>query len=380
MANNHTTQLIQFYKRAILNYFQTASIYFMTNQPSTYVDKAIGERKINGNIDLVRKNNLHAHMRVQQYTKSGEFKVYDYAKYYYVTSSIFEVKNVLSLNLREDLVRSWAEGNYKSGQILLIDENKQEMYDIPVEDIISLHCKEKSVKNISVNFNHDVLLGFNLDLLKEYKVKFDNSSEPVEKYLDEHWEPKYIGNTSYSQHRVNTFCACRIYDRDGNMVILPDYVRTAKSLKMLYDTIASVYSNKIKLDNGKFAIPNVSYKTFQRHAASNKPIILDSGTVILVSKDLSFNFPERYDEHIYNDELLGKVNYTTEELEVKDINKEEVTEVISSVDGEIETDEIEIERTPAEIIGQIKNATEDDEIALRRLMMLQFGFPPELLE
>lgn len=366
MANTHTTELITHYKRAILNHLGYASVYFMTNKPVTYNGGVV-----NHHVDTNRKNNLHAHFRVQTYSISQDgFRVYDIPKYYYVTSSIFEVKNILSLNLREDLILSWIEssktGKHKAGQILLIDENKKELYDIPLEELISLYYKHLGVENLSVNFNHDKLIGFDLALLAKYKAAFDNESAPVEQYLDANWKPEYIGNTSYSQYRTNTYCTARVYDRNGKKIA---FAPKAKSIKQLYDLLSGLCSAKSI---------GVSYKTFQRRAATSKPIILPSGTVIIVSKYLNYSFPEAYNEHIYNSEFFGEAVYTTEDLEVKEMTKENAVIAIGSVDGEIEVDDIENEKTPMEIESLIKNATEDNEQAIREALLLQFGFPSEL--
>jgi hypothetical protein len=301
MTNLNFTTKLNNYKTAILNFFAEQSPNFCFNFLTK--NEYVGRMRIG-----TREQWSGCHCRVQYFENHGkayvngvktdkDFNEYKDAKAYYISFNAYNdyrgeksELGYLSISLREDLIKYWAQTETENRYVLFISSFNASIYEMPINNIVDFYIKNADKCRVSYNGFSDCIIPVSKETVsKESAIK--NEEKLPMGYDDHFYKPQYIANFVYSVYRKGTAVKVVSFSKSGKYI----QERTFRSISEVYDLLQ------------KFHCYSKSKKTLQRHVADEMVIDLDNGMKIFITtdveksfKDVNYEVVEVIDEYIKN--------------------------------------------------------------------------------
>ena len=274
MKNTSFTNKIKNHKNEILNFFTELSsgeffFHFLNN------NKCFGKMTVG-----TREQWSGSHIRVINRFESGtkysntsrDWYNYDDPQGYYITFNGYENfkdDHSLSVSIRKDLALYWAQAETSNVNVLFISEMTDEIYVIPVKNILYFIAKNKDNKDIEVNYNGfaDYIIPLSNETYTECRKQ--NHNEYEGHYDTRYFIPECIGEFTYAYHRRGTSIKMVLFSNGK-------YVKEQifRSISELYETLK------------KWKVYDKSCKSLQRSIAKEEVVHLATGCDIYITSDL----------------------------------------------------------------------------------------------
>ena len=203
---------------------------------------------------------------------STDWYNYEDPQGYYITFNGYENfkdDHSLSISIRKDLALYWAQADTSNVNVLFISEMTDEIYVIPVKNILYFIANNKDNKDIEVNYNGfaDYIIPLSNEIYTECRKQ--NHNEYEGKYDTRYFNPECIGEFTYAFHRRGTSIKIVLFSNGK-------YVKEQifRSISELYETLK------------KWKVYDKSCKSLQRSIAKEEVVHLATGCDIYITSDL----------------------------------------------------------------------------------------------
>lgn len=287
---------------------------------------------------------------------SRDWYEYDDPQGYYITFNGYENfkdDHSLSVSIRKDLALYWAQANASNVNVLFISDMTDEIYIIPVKNILYFIAKNKDNPDIEVNYNGfaDYIIPLSNETYTECRKQNHNKYEGH--YDTRYFIPECIGEFTYAFHRRGTSIKMVLFSNGK-------YVKEQifRSISELYETLT------------KWKVYDKSCKSLQRSIAKEEVVHLATGCDIYITSDLdrdikseNIKIVEVVDETIPNalfnpespeDESNPRVLITRTHKEIKKPSRKDYEEHFKNIEEIVYFDD----DTQTKIRDYIKEANE----------------------
>lgn len=271
MNNKSFTNKIRNHKNEILNFFDELS-------SGELIFNFLNKNECCGRLHIgTREQWSGSHIRVVNRFETGtkysnthkDWYEYDDPQGYYITFNGYENfkdDHSLSVSIRKDLVLYWSQVDTSNVNVLFISEITDEIYVIPVKNILRFIANNK---DIEVNYNGfaDYIIPLSNETYTECRKQ--NHNEYNGNYDTQYFLPEYIGEFTYSYHRTGTSIKIAIFNNGK-------YVKEQifRSISELYHVlVTNLYYFK-------------SCKSLQRSIAKEEVVHINGSCDIYITSDL----------------------------------------------------------------------------------------------
>ena len=271
MNNKSFINKIKNHKNEILNFFDELS-------SGEIVFNFLNKNKCCGRLHIgTREQWSGSHIRVVSRFETGtkysntskNWYEYDNPQGYYITFNGYENfkdGHSLSVSIRKDLVLYWSQVDTSNVNVLFISEMTDEIYVIPVKNILHFVANNK---DIEVNYNGfaDYIIPLSNETYTEYRKQ--NHNEYNGNYDTKYFLPEYIGEFTYSYYRRGTSIKMAIFNNGK-------YVK-----EQIFRSIRELY-NVLVTNSYYFK----SCKSLQRSIAKEEVVHINGSCDIYITSDL----------------------------------------------------------------------------------------------
>ena len=274
MNNISFTNKIKNHKNEILNFFTELSsgqfFFHFLNSNKKFGKIMVGTREQWSGSHIRVVNRFETGTKYSN--TSTDWYNYDDPQGYYITFNGYENfkdDHSLSVSIRKDLALYWAQAETSNVNVLFISEMTDEIYVIPVKNILYFIAKNKDNKDIEVNYNGfaDYIIPLSNETYTECRKQ--NHNEYEGHYDTRYFIPECIGEFTYAYHRRGTSIKMVLFSNGK-------YVKEQifRSISELYETLK------------KWKVYDKSCKSLQRSIAKEEVVHLATGCDIYITSDL----------------------------------------------------------------------------------------------
>lgn len=273
MNNKSFTNKIKNKENEILNFFSELNsgefIFNFLNNNNKHGKMMVGTR------EQWSGSHIRVMYRYETCTKfsntSKDWYNYEDPQGYYITFNGYENfgdGHSLCVSIRKDLVLYWAQTETSNRNVLFISEFTDEIYVIPVKNILHFIAKNKD-NCIEVNYNGfaDYIIPLSYETYTECHRQ--NHNEYKGSYNTRYFAPECIGEFTYAFHRRGTSIKMVLFS-NGKYV----KEQVFRSISELYETLK------------KWKVYDKSCKSLQRSIAKEEVVHLATGCDIYITSDL----------------------------------------------------------------------------------------------